>query len=653
MSAYSEGLVAYRGGRFDIAIERLQRASSLAPGTPRFLTFLGAAHLASGNLGQAEQQLRAALEIVPDDPAAIKLLAETQLRQRRPEAALDVLTRISSEQSDAGVEALRGVASLRTGDVNQALVYLEQAAANTPDDRSVRLELARAYLAAGRTDAALRALEQISGGDDELDAQVLILYTHLRERNEVAGRETADRLIERFREEPRALVAAAVFHALTGQTAAAEQHLRDAIGLDPTYEPAYLLLAGLLADGGRAPEAELTLDRLLAVKPDHAGALSALARLALARGDAAAAEAPLARAVQISPTLSLRIALARVRLDLGKRADARRDIDAAAALDPSSPEVAAVRGMLAIAEQRPSDAVPLLGEAATAMPARVDIALALARAQLATEDLQGSKQTLERTLAAVPNALPIRSALGGVELKLGNADAALALAKELQFSFPLHPSGYVLEGEVRLAERRYLEAAAAFEIAYGRAPAWQTLAQRILALQLAGRYAEVEPELRDWIREHPDDPRSRLALADLLQTLRRDDEALAQYEWVLTRSPDNVVALNNAAWLYQKAGRPEALSLAQRAFELTPQEPAVLDTLGWILVRAGRVEDGLVHLRAAARGAPEAFDIHYHVAYALAELGRKGEAEAILRPLLTGASRAETRAEAEALLATL
>ena len=69
-------------------------------------------------------------------------------------------------------------------------------------------------------------------------------------------------------------------------------------------------------------------------------------------------------------------------------------------------------------------------------------------------------------------------------------------------------------------------------------------------------------------------------LASLLQADGRTADALHHYETVLEHDDRNVVALNNAAWLYQLGGAPRALALAERAYALQPENPAVLDTLG-------------------------------------------------------------------------
>ena len=71
------------------------------------------------------------------------------------------------------------------------------------------------------------------------------------------------------------------------------------------------------------------------------------------------------------------------------------------------------------------------------------------------------------------------------------------------------------------------------------------------------------------------------------------------YERVLQRNPDDIGALNNAAFLMgDLLGQPEeALVLARRAHELDPRNSEVLDTLGWIEHLNGYSRDAARTLR--------------------------------------------------------
>src|SRR5690606_36470636 len=111
-------------------------------------------------------------------------------------------------------------------------------------------------------------------------------------------------------------------------------------------------------------------------------------------------------------------------------------------------------------------------------------------------------------------------------------------------------------------------------------------------------------------------------------------EALNEYRTIIERDPNNVVALNNAAWLGQELGVEEALELARRGLQLAPNSAPVLDTYGWILTERDQAPEGLVHLGRAAQLAPQAAEIRYHLAVAQARTGDRAAARQTLQALL-------------------
>jgi len=117
--------------------------------------------------------------------------------------------------------------------------------------------------------------------------------------------------------------------------------------------------------------------------------------------------------------------------------------------------------------------------------------------------------------------------------------------------------------------------------------------------------------------------------------------------------PENVVVLNNLAFLYQAEGDDRALEYAERAHARAPDNPAVADTLGWVLVNQGEVERALPLLETARRALPESPEVRYHYATALARADRADEAREELTSLLNEVDDFPQRADAEALLQTL
>lgn len=112
------------------------------------------------------------------------------------------------------------------------------------------------------------------------------------------------------------------------------------------------------------------------------------------------------------------------------------------------------------------------------------------------------------------------------------------------------------------------------------------------------------------------------------------DKAITEYEAVLQQLPENVLVLNNLAWLYQLTNNRRAIELSERALKLSPDKPEIIDTYGWILVTFGDHEKGLVYLKEAFGKMPENPEVAFHVGYALSKSGNKEEAKKVLMRIL-------------------
>lgn len=121
-----------------------------------------------------------------------------------------------------------------------------------------------------------------------------------------------------------------------------------------------------------------------------------------------------------------------------------------------------------------------------------------------------------------------------------------------------------------------------------------------------------------------------------LGELGRTEEAVAAYEAVLERSPDNVQMLNNLAFLLadklDKAA--QAVPYAERARVLDDDNPMVLDTLGWTYFLNGELAKAEAVLVDASRLAPNNLPIRYHLGRVYAATQRTQEARAAFQRVL-------------------
>ena len=154
-----------------------------------------------------------------------------------------------------------------------------------------------------------------------------------------------------------------------------------------------------------------------------------------------------------------------------------------------------------------------------------------------------------------------------------------------------------------------------------------------MASRLGRHEAAVQP-LLTWLVDHPGDARVRRFLGATYLESGQADNAIEEYLKVLAANAGDVTALNNLAWLYFKSGDSRARSMAERAYYISPGNPAVLDTYGWVLLQQGETEKGTQLLGQASQQLPDEAEVSYHYAVALYRSGDREGARQILETLV-------------------
>ncbi len=124
----------------------------------------------------------------------------------------------------------------------------------------------------------------------------------------------------------------------------------------------------------------------------------------------------------------------------------------------------------------------------------------------------------------------------------------------------------------------------------------------------------------------------RALIADKLGKLDVLEEDLRK---LIELRPDSAHAYNALGYSLAERGLrlPEALSLIQKAVELSPGDPYIIDSLGWAYYRMGNLKKGLDHLSAAFAARPDP-EIAAHFGELLWMNGRKDEARKIWQSAL-------------------
>jgi Flp pilus assembly protein TadD len=355
--------------------------------------------------------------------------------------------------------------------------------------------------------------------------------------------------------------------------------------------------------------------------PKDPGILTGLAAIARRENNLALARALLLQAIEADPELlEPRVELAAVHLQIGhpdKVADVFAPLDV---LQQRSPEVLALS----------------------------------ARATTSNIRQHRTATAFEAALAEQAEHVPSLFALASMAEK--NADLPL-LEKYLgPLTRVASEEPLVLQLRARAASMtgQPAEAALFSERAYVQAPSRENFLQLVDHSAQAGRQTASRQMLRRWLEINPHDATVRVALAVNLEASGNLQDASVEYMRALETEPENLVALNNLAWMVRRENPDLALEYINRSTADIRHSPALLDTRAVIEHLNGQNVRALSAIEQAQELAPDNATIRYHKAMIVAALGEKEKALASLQELLTGDSgEFPERQEAEALLKSL
>ena len=655
-------LVLYARGRFELQRGRSEKASNafleILRAAPDHLPSMLGYAMASYNLGNYEQSINYAgkvLNVSPANVAAARVLAGSQVRVGDHKGALKTINgTLPRHPEDPALLALAGDVHLKLGNYAQAMSFLDRAEALQPNNAFIKARRAAGHLATGDRDEALADLEAAAHLSDRPgQADLAIVSLHLKEKN-------YDRALAAIAAMEKKLPNNPVTHnlraaALLGKKdrAGARKALEQALAIDPKFFPASLNLARLDLQDKQPERARKRFEAILADDPKNAKAMLALASMHTSQNQEQAAIHWFEKAARADPAML--DAHTRLVEHYLARKDTRQALvwaQEAVRNNPESGHALALLGAARLAAGDHPGAADTYRRLTVKAPRSAEAHYRLGLALIGEKKVGEAREALRRASALDEGSAKPQAALIRLELTENRPDAALQVARQMQAKHPKSPLGYDLEGDILVQQKRLPEAIKVYEQALANNAGSAGLIKLHRALDRAGDKS-AEQRLQAWLGKQPDDVAVRTYAAEHYMAAGRDRDAIAQYEALVKLAPQNAVALNNLANLYQRAADKRALSVAEASHKLAPDHPAIKDTLGWILVHEGQLPRALELLGAAAKKSPKAGNIRYHYGVALARSGKKAEARKELEAALALAEPFSELDNARALLKTL
>lgn len=598
---------------------------------------------ASGDMAAARVEAMNAVDHAPDDEAAWRTLARTQLALGDGGGARRTVERSRS----AGIPARRtrhlmAEALLLSGDVEGALAETENvgiapeffadaarirgrafqqqgalpaaaeaftmAIEHNPENAELWIDIARFRLFTGERAGAIDAVDEaLSLDPDDIDALLL------------KGRMVRDQY---------GLVASVAW-------------FDRAIAADEDNVDALLERAATLGDIGRMTEMLETTRRVLALDTGNPRALYLQAVLA-----ARARNYPLARRLvlltdgQLDGQPAMLLLQAGIDYAEANYEAAIRRLGELLALQPANRAAARLLGAAKFHAGDMSAAIAALAPLADRPDADSYVLTLIGRAWERDGDFSRAAPYLERAASAGRGALtplgapPEDGAVlalierearqqGGARaevdlirayLALGRTGDALARAEQLRNRNIGAPDAHLIYGDALGAAGRYGDAAAAYASAANIRFSERAALGMFDALQRAGQPEEALRVLALFRQQNPRNIATGLVSAQLNLQSGRWPQAAAVLEQLRLRLGDRDAAiLANLAWAYHEMGQDaRAAALARRAYLLLPMNAGTSEIYGWILADSGMDPAAGLELlekaRALAPGDPQIAD---------------------------------------------
>jgi tetratricopeptide (TPR) repeat protein len=415
---------------------------------------------------------------------------------------------------------------------------------------------------------------------------------------------------------------------------------------------AHRLLEEVLKKNGKDVQALLTKSRLLRLEGRH--------REALTSAQAAATAAP-----EYAPAIYER---AMVETALSQFDDSVKSLREVVRLNPRAVEARIQLATTLLRQRNAPAALPVAEDALRNAPQNPAARLVLARAQMASGDVNASATTLGALQKQFPDAAIVWSQLGALRvmqrdikgartaferaialqpgqhqaiqgltlLDIGerNPEAARARVEALVAKAPQDLGYQQIAAKVYIAQRDFPKAESTLRAMLARdstnLEAYGLLGQ-VYLMQNKAEQALKEYDIMS--RQQPNAVGPHTVAAMLLQSLNRLDEAQQRYERVIQLDRQAPVAANNLAWLYAERGGnlDIALQLAQTARRNLPSQPAVADTLGWVYYKKQQYDLAVRELEDAVEKDPDNPEYQYHLGAAYAAKGEVAKARAALQ----------------------
>lgn len=653
---YFEVQLAYQKKDYVAARSLAQQLLKITPDNPVALQSAGLIEFQLNSFLQAEIYLSKAVATNSALSVARRVLVMTYLRMGQPDKALSTLNPgLKQEPTDTALYSIAGEVFLQNGDIKKAGEYFSKASKLDPKDPRKRTSVALVQMMGGDTVSAFNELDDIASSDQGITANLALISAHLRRQEFDKALKAIDGMEKKQPNNPLVFNLRGKVQISQKDYSNARKSFEKAVEINPTYFPAVASLAGLDVFEKKPENAKKRLEDLLTKDPKNSQALLGLAELQARTGGKKEDIADsINRAITANPSeIGPRILLVDFYLRNKDNKAALTAAQNAATVLPDSLEVLDALGRTQLASGDTNQAISSYTKLASLQPQSVPALMRLAGANIVAKNTAAAEQSLNKVLELKPDLLEAQSNLIMLNISAEQYTKAIDIARTVQKQRPKEAVGYVLEGDVNVAQKKWDDALTAYRTGLKQSTALEPATKIHAILSSTDRKSEADKFAETWMKDHPKDMPFVTYLADAALVKKDYASAEKYYQLVIRSQPDNAVAFNNLAWIEGQLKKDGAIAYSEKANKLAPNQPAFMDTLATLLSEKGDHAKSIELQNKAVALQPENPVFKLNLAKIYIKSGDKKQAKMLLDDLAKLGDKFSNQSEVDAALKSL
>ncbi|WP_286263441.1 XrtA/PEP-CTERM system TPR-repeat protein PrsT [Thalassotalea atypica] len=586
-----KAMVRIESRDYEAASEHAEKAlaNNFKQATTKLVAGVSAFYL--NNYEQANYHLKPLMRYLPVDHFARRMLVVSQLELGIIEDVADNLGTPALSKENEAFYASLSYKLLQAGATDEAKKLISSL--DNTESATAESLLREGVLKALTNDkSALKSLEKAIELDPKmLKAELLIARMAIKSGDVVKAQQIASKWQAQYPDKPDGYNIEALIELSRRNVAGAKALLEKSLTIDDKNVYALVQLSQLTSAEGELAQAKAFISQALEAAPDNINVLRQYYRLT---PDASSLAKLKEKSEQNTDNISYRLLYAEALI---KSEQVQKGLNVLQDIIPDH-KTPKFYWMLKLAAYRYERDITQLKSTAKQWqkisPYQIEPVVLLAEIHRIEQDYKQAIVVLDAGLEKHKDNITLSLVKIDVLIRSNQADDARKLYLLVSNNIENEYIENGILGRLALLDKLYSEAIDKLEPYYKTSPNVQKLLYLVQAYIGNTQQVKAIEEIDLFLKNIEFNEQLAIVLGNLYIESGNKANALKAYEKIIEQKPNNVIALNNAAWLsMENNDLDQANVFAEKAFELAPENPSVVDTHSQVLFKQGRIKDAL------------------------------------------------------------